>query len=467
MPNKQWDTSEIEYLKESYYEITNKDGNGVYLGKREHDETANSRSRNDFQRDYTRILYSSSFRRLQGKMQILGVEFDQFFRNRLTHSLEVSQIARSIAEKIGKTVSDNAYVKDIYVVEAAALAHDIGHPAFGHSGEYVLNELSGEQGFEANAQNFRVLRQLERKSPNYTGLNLTKRTLFALLKYNIQIGSSKPPKFLYPEDHEFFRSILDEGQGKIKHRTLDVQILDLADEVAYAVHDLEDALSMKYFNIDELEHEFKLIQCECGCAEADESNDNSCSEFLEKVVNEAKKHASATRKSSEEYTHLFKKELTSILINELINDIGVISVTEENRNKTGTTRDCELGFKTYGNLVGGLKTLTFKCVNRSDNVLLYEKRGEIIIKELFALFTDTEYNKDYYLLPPEYRPKSKESDELKRNVIDYIAGMMDSFAISQYEHYFGRGFSDICYKCDGKCQEAKQRRSFFGNIFRG
>ena len=98
--------------------------------------------RNPYHRDFTRILYSSSFRRLQGKMQILGIQNDAFFRNRLTHSLEVSQIARNIASKIGKTIGEDAYTvnTDLYVVEAAALAHDIGHPAFGHSGERCLDK---------------------------------------------------------------------------------------------------------------------------------------------------------------------------------------------------------------------------------------------------------------------------------------------------------------------------------------
>ena len=102
------------------------------LEEREHnDKTAQERELNPYHRDYTRILYSSSFRRLQGKMQILGIQSDAFFRNRLTHSLEVSQIARFIAEQIGLVVGDKAYtnINDLYVIEAAGLAHDIGHPA--------------------------------------------------------------------------------------------------------------------------------------------------------------------------------------------------------------------------------------------------------------------------------------------------------------------------------------------------
>ena len=148
--------------------------------------------RNEFHRDYTRILYSSSFRRLQGKMQIFGIESTAFYRNRLTHSLEVAQIAHSIAKNICEQCSRNEepiYTDDdIFVIDAAALGHDIGHPAFGHKGERVLDQLSKEEGkrFEGNAQNFRVLRTLEKKEPKIMGLNLTNRTLLAINKYIVK-----------------------------------------------------------------------------------------------------------------------------------------------------------------------------------------------------------------------------------------------------------------------------------------
>lgn len=128
----------------------------------------------EFQRDYTRILYSSAFRRLQGKMQLFAIQSDQFIRNRLTHSLEVAQIARSIATEIG-------YTNDIYVVEACALAHDIGNPPFGHAGERHLNKICNDNdigGFEGNAQTFRILTTVEQKRSEFQGLNLTYRTLF-------------------------------------------------------------------------------------------------------------------------------------------------------------------------------------------------------------------------------------------------------------------------------------------------
>lgn len=146
------------------------------LQKRQHEEGNRPRFDGEYQRDYTRILYASSFRRLQGKMQLFAVQSDQFIRNRLTHSLEVAQIARSIAMEIG-------YDRDeIYVVEAAALAHDIGNPPFGHAGERYLDKLAKKVGgFEGNAQTFRILTTVEQKRADFQGLNLTYRTLLLSL----------------------------------------------------------------------------------------------------------------------------------------------------------------------------------------------------------------------------------------------------------------------------------------------
>lgn len=149
-----------EYVRENYDSLKN-------LHKRIYKEKSDSdRERNDYQRDYSRILYSTSFRRLQGKMQLLGIENHKFYRNRLTHSLEVSQIARSIAEKVrSDTGLYEIYRDDIYVIEAGSLAHDLGNPPFGHYGERVLNMIMKDKGgFEGNAQTFRILHRLEKKA---------------------------------------------------------------------------------------------------------------------------------------------------------------------------------------------------------------------------------------------------------------------------------------------------------------
>ncbi|OOF15356.1 deoxyguanosinetriphosphate triphosphohydrolase, partial [Salinivibrio sp. PR932] len=178
-----YDDDVIKYAKEQEKIVSE-------LEYRVHEHSdGRSKYRQDLMRDYARVLYSSSFRRLQGKMQLLGVDANKFNRNRLTHSLEVAQIARSIAYdlKLQHTV----------VAETASLAHDIGNPPFGHYGEVVLNELSsGCGGYEGNAQAFRILRTLEKKHYAYPGLNLNVRTLMAITKY-FSNKKNNSNKFLY------------------------------------------------------------------------------------------------------------------------------------------------------------------------------------------------------------------------------------------------------------------------------
>lgn len=395
--------------------------------------------RDPFQRDYARILYSSSFRRLQGKMQILGVESTAFFRNRLTHSLEVSQIACSIANEINKFLNSQVIYdnSDMYLLQAAALAHDIGHPAFGHKGERVLDTLAKKSRldlrFEGNAQNFRVLRLLEKKGPNFKGLNLTNRTLLAINKYIIE-EDLHTKKFMYREDFEFLGNIRNQN-GLKDIRTLDVQIIDLADEIAYAVHDLEDALSLRYFNIDELLYKLNI------------DDDEIYNIFNKEFVLEAREYAmkSKSYETIQEYSQVFRKKMTSLLTHKFIEDITLSEISEEDAKKHGTKKgDCELSLDKYKNLSEKLRTLIFECVTRDSDIALYERRGEIVLQSLYELYSDKSVNKNGMLFPPDYRPDDKDDDKIwARNTIDYLAGMMDTFAISEYEKYFGVKFDKI------------------------
>lgn len=372
-------------------------------------EDARSSGRDPFMRDYARVLYSSSFRRLQGKMQLLGVDANKFNRNRLTHSLEVAQIARSIAFDLGLQYS--------VVTETASLAHDIGNPPFGHYGEVVLDELSkGCGGFEGNAQTFRILRTLEKKHHAYPGLNLNLRTLMAVTKYFSKRSESK--KFLYDEDYDFLRDCLDKA-GVAVVKSIDAEIMDLADEIAYAAHDLEDALSFGMITLGEILHEFKISN-KFNCAY------DSMAEIAKQSQAEAMKATSCN--TSEEYAIVLKKELTSKIVNTLCLDIGLV--------------DGRLGYAKHAKLAEGLKKLLFKAILRKKDVQLYERRGEKIIRGLFEVYSDQSYNKDNVLLPPEIRSINTCRTRL---VTDYIAGMMDSFAANEYEKYFGKGSSDKLY----------------------
>lgn len=425
------DATSIEFLKESYGKCANDK-----LKVREYTDAREKESceeRNPFQRDCARILYSSSFRRLQGKMQILGVQSDAFYRNRLTHSLEVSQIARAIATKIGSQIGNAAYSSenDLYVIEAAALAHDIGHPAFGHSGERVLDKLARLHSFrfEGNAQNLRILRYLEKKLPDANGLNLTDRTLLAINKYHIREDGKK---FLYIEDFDYLEEVRKEN-GLQCERTLDVQIIDLADEIAYAVHDLEDALAQGFFNVDELLYLLK------------EKNITGGDPDFETIVNSTRVVAQniSCKKNIQEFSQVFRKELVSVLTDYFINDVGVVEINEKVNKEHGTSVRSELGFQNYGSLVTGLKEITFECLNRCDYITLYEHKGKVVVENLFKMFTDKAYNVNWNLLPPDYRPDN--DGEIYRCVVDYIAGMMDTFAFSVYEKHFGKNYDEITY----------------------
>ena len=188
--------------------------------------------------------------------------------------------------------------------------------------------------------------------------------------------------------------------------------MDISDEIAYAVHDLDDALKLKYFTIDDLQYEFSI------------SDDfKHVVDIFNDIVISAKKFAEKadSYKTSEEYSMLFRKELTSLLVNLFVNDIGL------------TTNE-KLGYMKYELLARGLKKLTFGAINRQPDIIEYELLGKHILNSLYKLYNDQSYNKGLVLLPGNYRI----TENWERMVLDYLGGMTDIFAINQYEKYFGK-----------------------------
>ena len=228
--------------------------------------------RSPFRRDNGRVIHSAAFRRLQGKTQLFPSHESDFFRNRLTHSLEVAQIAKGLAEQLNFTCE---FFKqnpiDLDLVETAALCHDLGHPPFGHNGEKALNYCMREHGgFEGNAQTLRILSRLEKKdtfkpkyltvtqagTDNRCGLNLTYRSLASVLKYDNLIpekleNENKVEKGYYYTEKDLvdkirFNTLGEDSTEKLK--SIECQIMDIADDIAYSTYDLEDAFKGEFLH---------------------------------------------------------------------------------------------------------------------------------------------------------------------------------------------------------------------------
>ena len=336
--------------------------------------------RTAYQRDKDRVIHSAAFRRLEYKTQVFVTHVGDYYRTRLTHSLEVSQIARSV----GRVLRLN---EDL--IEAISLAHDLGHTPFGHSGERVLNGLMKEAGgFEHNAQALRVVDILEERYPNFSGLNLTAEVRRGILK----------------RKHPF----QGEGEGIAPILSLEAQVVDVADEIAYNSHDCDDGIKSQLITSEELEA-LPLWGdiVEQVSEDFPELNaDRRRTSVVIRLIN-----AQVTDVAQESIRKIRSAGLSSP--RELNDDVPLVGYSEE-----------------MAKLNRDLKQFLYDRLYQHPDVLRATQKSERIMTRLF----------EHYVKHPNHLPRNYQSrferDGVQRTVVDYLAGMTDRFAAEDYRQIF-------------------------------
>lgn len=351
--------------------------------------------RSVYQRDRDRIIHSTAYRRLEYKTQVFVNLEGDYYRTRLTHTAEVAQIARSVARAIRLNEE---------LTESIALAHDIGHTPFGHSGETVLNRLmKDEGGFEHNMQSLRVLDVLEEKYPDFPGLNLCWETREGIIKHTTDYDS---PVF---KDYDPELS-----------PTLESQVVNLADEIAYNSHDVDDGITSKILSLEGLKST--------------------------KIWKEIEKKIDA-KKFEVLSLDMQKYNLTRALINVQITNL--INSTMENIRKKGIdSLDKVRAHKGMlvefdGNMKAlhkDLKDYLYNNFYKHYKVIRMEYKAEKIIQDLFEIYlkrgnTLDERGIETSILPPDVKKRLKK-DSLKRVICDYIASMTDRSILEEYKKLF-------------------------------
>jgi dGTPase len=360
-----------------------------------------SATRTPFARDRDRIIHASAFRRLKEKTQVFVAHEGDHFRTRLTHSLEVAQIARSIAKALGL---------DDDLAETIALAHDLGHPPFGHAGEDELHEnMQGHGGFDHNVQTFRVVTQLERRYPHFDGLNLTWETLEGVIKHNGPVADKlvKPSwKAIADYDREH-----DLGLGT--WASAEAQVAALADDIAYNNHDVDDGVQAGLFNMDELA-EVPLIGPVIRQTIADlpgieprilrlEAVRRMIGTMVADVMAETRRRALAEGVCSPDEVRAMNRALVAFSP-DMAEDLG------------------------------RLREFLMERMYRHYRVNRTRSQARRVLRELFHLFAA-----EPDVLPPLWSSRVKDagSEQGRHQVVcDYIAGMTDRFAIEEHRKLF-------------------------------
>lgn len=360
--------------------------------------------RNEFERDRDRIIHSNAFKRLQYKTQVFVNHEGDHYRNRLTHSIEVSSIARSLCKALG--VSED-------LGEAVALAHDMGHSPFGHAGEEALDKCMKQWGgFSHNTHSFKLLTSLERKYAAYNGLNLTWEVVEGIVKHNGPLAKKGVDPIIkeYDKHHA-----LDLN----KFSSMEAQIASLADDIAYITHDIEDSIRAEIISYRDL-------------AEL---------EFVERKIHQVKKEYPDIERSRLIYEVV--RKLTHYLIENLLyktrNNIEEHHIKEEHDVRDLGKPTVEFTEQVSGE-IRQVKDFLYRKVYTHERVASVTLQCKNVIRDLFTLYKD-----HLELLPFAWRELIDQSDENARMslIADYIAGMTDRFAIKQYQAFYNLNFANI------------------------
>ena len=358
--------------------------------------------RSPFQRDRDRIIHSSAFRRLKHKTQVFVVEHESdYYRTRLTHTIEVAQVARTMAAALGL---------DVDLAEAVALAHDLGHPPFGHTGEDALAELMAPYGgFDHNAQAIRIVTRLERHYAGFDGLNLTWETLEGIAKHNGPVPDPVPYA-LAEFDAEWPLELTTQASAE-------AQVAAVADDVAYNHHDLHDGLRAGLFTEEEL---MELPVTGPAFAEVDRLHPS----------------LDPMRRRHEALRRVFGVMVEDVLA---VAQARLAAAQPQSAAEIRAMDGPIIRFSKplYQNLKA-IKSFLFQRMYRAPSVVAERQRVTRIVHDLFPA-----YLADPALLPPDWQGDvaAAEGDEtrLARIVLDYVAGMTDRFAILEHDRVFGAG----------------------------
>jgi len=383
--------------------------------------------RRAFARDKARVLHSAGLRRLSAKTQVMSAGADDFPRTRLTHTLEVAQIGRELGDALGC---------DPDLVETACLVHDLGHPPFGHNGEEALHKASLDiGGFEGNAQTFRLLTRLESKTirdGRSLGLNLTRATLDAATKYPWAFDGKNPKFGFYEEDKEIFDWV--RLNAKSQSKVFEAQVMDIADDIAYSVHDIEDAIYGQHFSPLALdsEPEFKEVVKLAATEYAPEINEDNLNKALNSLIKQSWWVKSFT---ATQVDMAALKNMTSHLIGKFTEEI-------EQATKAGNKAE---NFTRYNaNLIVPLDTKAQIAVLKAVvNLFVMQRKGaaENYAKEQDLILNIVEgLQNNPQKLDPQFKHQfdnAGSSKEAKRAVIDQVASLTDSSARRLAQEFVG------------------------------